>query len=86
MKIKLLLLCILAGVLFVSQVNALENNGKDDVKYAALTQKDLDALPVEKRASVLDELGFIHEYGLNVPMNREQALQYYKQACELGGN
>ncbi len=40
----------------------------------------------KKRASVLDELGFIHEYGLNVPMNREQALQYYKLACELGGN
>ncbi|EKD8774874.1 sel1 repeat family protein, partial [Salmonella enterica] len=79
-------LCILAGVLFVSQVNASANNGKDDVKYAALTQKDLDALPVEKRASVLDELGFIHEYGLSVPMNRERALQYYKQACELGGN
>ncbi|EAZ7781886.1 sel1 repeat family protein, partial [Salmonella enterica] len=39
MKIKLLSLCILAGVLFVSQVNALENNGKYDVKYAALTQK-----------------------------------------------
>ncbi|EBV2146238.1 sel1 repeat family protein, partial [Salmonella enterica subsp. enterica serovar Mikawasima] len=86
MEIKFLSLCILAGVLFVSQVNASANNGKDDVKYAALTQKDLDALPVEKRASVLDELGFIHEYGLNVPMNREQALQYYKQACELGGN
>ncbi|EDR7756746.1 sel1 repeat family protein, partial [Salmonella enterica subsp. enterica serovar Typhi] len=79
-------LCILAGVLFANQVNASENNSKDDVKYAALTQKDFDALPVEKRASVLDELGFIHEYGLNVPMNREQALQYYKQACELGGN
>lgn len=86
MEIKFLSLCILAGVLFVSQVNASANNGKDDVKYAALTQKDLDALPVEKRASFLDELGFIHEYGLNVPMNREQALQYYKQACELGGN
>ncbi|HGA5092866.1 TPA: hypothetical protein ACIU8P_002716, partial [Salmonella enterica subsp. enterica serovar Orientalis] len=86
MEIKYLSLCILAGILFVSQVNASENNGKDDVKYAALTQKDLDALPVEKRASVLDELGFIHEYGLGVPMNREQALQYYKQACELGGN
>lgn len=40
----------------------------------------------KKRASVLDELGFIHEYGLSVPMNRERALQYYKQACELGGN
>ncbi|TMX27527.1 sel1 repeat family protein, partial [Salmonella enterica subsp. enterica serovar Typhimurium] len=86
MEIKFLSLCILAGVLFVSQVNASANNGKDDVKYAALTQKDLDALPVEKRASVLDELGFIHEYGLSVPMNRERALQYYKQACELGGN
>ncbi|EIP8940208.1 hypothetical protein KGW70_000797, partial [Salmonella enterica subsp. enterica serovar Muenchen] len=54
MEIKYLSLCILAGILFVSQVNASENNGKDDVKYAALTQKDLDALPVEKRASVLD--------------------------------
>ncbi|EGR8265263.1 sel1 repeat family protein, partial [Salmonella enterica subsp. enterica serovar Cerro] len=86
MEIKYLSLCILAGILFVSQVNASENNGKDDVKYAALTQKDLDALPVEKRASVLDELGFIHEYGIGVPMNRERALQYYKQACELGGN
>lgn len=86
MEIKYLSLCILVGILFVSQVNASANNGKDDVKYAALTQKDLDALPVEKRASVLDELGFIHEYGLNVPMNRERALQYYKQACELGGN
>lgn len=51
MEIKFLSLCILAGVLFVSQVNASANNGKDDVKYAALTQKDLDALPVEKRAS-----------------------------------
>ncbi|HGA5755725.1 TPA: tetratricopeptide repeat protein, partial [Salmonella enterica subsp. enterica serovar Liverpool] len=69
-----------------NQVNASENNSKDDVKYAALTQKDIDALPVEKRASVLDELGFIHEYGIGVPMNRERALQYYKQACELGGN
>ncbi|EAO2392057.1 sel1 repeat family protein, partial [Salmonella enterica] len=86
MEIKYLSLCIVAGILFVSQVNASENNGKDDVKYAALTQKDIDALPVEKRASVLDELGFIHEYGIGVPMNREQALQYYKQACELGGN
>ncbi|MCU7121802.1 SEL1-like repeat protein [Salmonella enterica] len=86
MKIKFLSLCILAGILFVSQVNASENNGKDDVKYAALTKKDIDALPVEKRASVLDELGFIHEYGIGVPMNRERALQYYKQACELGGN
>lgn len=45
MEIKCLSLCILAGILFVSQVNASENNGKDDVKYAALTQKDLDALP-----------------------------------------
>ncbi|MGO0303328.1 tetratricopeptide repeat protein, partial [Salmonella enterica] len=86
MEIKYLSSCILAGILFVSQVNASENNGKDDVKYATLTQKDLDALPVEKRASVLDELGFIHEYGIGVPMNRERALQYYKQACELGGN
>ncbi|ECP5089785.1 sel1 repeat family protein, partial [Salmonella enterica] len=31
MKIKFLSLCILAGVLFVSQVNASANNGKDDV-------------------------------------------------------
>lgn len=62
MKIKLLSLCILAGVLFVSQVNALENNGKDDVKYAALTQKDLDALPVEK------ELRFWMNWGLSMNM------------------
>lgn len=57
MEIKYLSLCILAGILFVSQVNASDNNGKDDVKYAALTQKDLDALPVEKRASVLMNWG-----------------------------
>ncbi|EAQ7411064.1 sel1 repeat family protein, partial [Salmonella enterica] len=29
MEIKFLSLCILAGVLFVSQVNASANNGKD---------------------------------------------------------
>lgn len=50
MEIKFLSLCILAGVLFANQVNASENNSKDDVKYAALTQKDLDALPVEKKS------------------------------------
>lgn len=50
MEIKFLSLCILAGVLFVNQVNASENNSKDDVKYAALTQKDLDALPVGKKS------------------------------------
>ncbi len=50
-----------------------------------LPRSDLDALPVEKRElRFLDELGFIHEYGLGVPMNREQALRYYKQAWELG--
>ncbi len=42
----------------------LNNNGKDDVKYAALTQKDLDALPVEKRARFWMNWGFIHEYGI----------------------
>lgn len=60
MEIKFLSLCILAGVLFVSQVNASANNGKDDVKYAALTQKDLDALPVEK------ELRFWMNWGLSM--------------------
>lgn len=60
MEIKFLSLCILAGVLFVNQVNASENNSKDDVKYAALTQKDLDALPVEK------ELRFWMNWGLSM--------------------
>ncbi len=43
MEIKYLSLCILAGIFICSRVNASDNNGKDDVKYAALTQKDLDA-------------------------------------------
>lgn len=60
MKIKFLSLCILAGVLFANRVNASENNSKDDVKYAALTQKDFDALPVEK------ELRFWMNWGLSM--------------------
>lgn len=39
-----------------------------------------------QKASTLDEQGFIYEYGIGVPMDSERALQYYQQACELGGN
>lgn len=47
-------------VFYLLAVNASANNGKDDVKYAALTQKDLDALPVEK------ELRFWMNWGLSM--------------------
>lgn len=39
-----------------------------------------------QKAASLDEQGFIHEYGIGMPVDNEQALQYYRQACELGGN
>lgn len=39
-----------------------------------------------QKAPILDEQGFIYEYGIGVPMDSERALQYYQQACELGGS
>ncbi len=33
-----------------------------------------------------DALGFNAEYGIDTPVNLEKALQYYKEACDKGGN
>lgn len=62
------------------------------VKYlfllvAALFINQVNASEGEnQKASTLDEQGFIYEYGIGVPMDSKRALQYYQQACELGGS
>lgn len=51
---------------------------------AALDQ--LKALGKQNEPHALAVLGFIYEYGITGSVNIPQALQYYQQACEQGGD
>lgn len=46
----------------------------------------LKALGKQNEPQALAVLGFIYEYGISEATNIPQALQYYQQACEQGGN
>ncbi len=66
----------------------------DDVDslYDRLEQQDNTALTaltdVAKRQDpyALSVLGFVYEFGVSVPKNIQQAIDYYQQACALGGD
>lgn len=66
----------------------------DDVDslYDRLEQQDNTALTaltdLAKRQDpyALSVLGFVYEFGVSVPKNIQQAIDYYQQACEQGGD
>lgn len=63
-----------------------------DRLYDRLEQQDTTALTaltdLAKRQDpyALSVLGFIYEFGVSVPKNTQQAIDYYQQACALGGD
>ncbi|HGM5490081.1 TPA: tetratricopeptide repeat protein [Serratia fonticola] len=66
----------------------------DDVDrlYDRVEQQDIAALNSltelgdKNNPQALAMLGFIYEFGVSVPKNIEQAIDYYQKACELGGS
>lgn len=87
-KGKWRILCLL-GFSFVSVCQA---NNDIDTLYNRIAQKDVQALnklktlAKDNNAQALAELGFIYEYGVAVPIDIAQAIKYYEQACNLGGD
>ncbi|MEI7221386.1 SEL1-like repeat protein [Pectobacterium carotovorum] len=83
---------VLATLIGLSAVSISQANDKIDTLYKRLTQQDaaaltaLTALAKDNDPQALSTLGFIYEYGITVPQNTIQALQYYQQACEIDGN
>ncbi|MBN3179842.1 tetratricopeptide repeat protein [Pectobacterium parmentieri] len=83
---------IIASLLSLSAMSISQANDKIDALYERLTQQDthaltaLTALAKDSDPRALSTLGFIYEYGITVPQNTTQALQYYQQACEIDGN
>lgn len=63
-----------------------------DRLYDRLEQQDNTALTaltdLAKRQDphALSLLGFVYEFGVSVPKNIQQAIDYYQQACALGGD
>lgn len=63
-----------------------------DRLYDRLEQQDTTALTaltdLAKRQDphALSVLGFVYEFGVSVPKNTQQAIDYYQQACALGGD
>ncbi|WP_264624188.1 SEL1-like repeat protein [Candidatus Symbiopectobacterium sp. NZEC135] len=64
----------------------------DDVDslYDRLEQQDNTALTAltdvatRQDPYALSVLGFVYEFGVSVPKNIQQAIDYYQQACEQG--
>ncbi|WP_261847661.1 sel1 repeat family protein [Pectobacterium araliae] len=83
---------MIAALLSLSTVSISQANDKIEALYERLTQQDahaltaLTALAKDNDPQALNTLGFIYEYGIDVPQNTPQAIQYYQQACEIGGN
>ncbi|MBT9185359.1 sel1 repeat family protein [Pectobacterium punjabense] len=83
---------IIATLLSLSAVSISPANDKIEAIYERLTQQDthaltaLTALAKDRDSQALSTLGFIYEYGIIVPQDTTQALQYYQQACEIDGN
>ncbi|KHS77317.1 tetratricopeptide repeat protein [Pectobacterium brasiliense] len=83
---------VIATLIGLSAISISQANDKVDTLYERLTQQDVDALTAlttlakDNDPQALSTLGFIYEYGITVPQNTTQALQYYQQACEIGGN
>ncbi len=82
-------LLLLLGLSFASVCLA----GDDiDALYSRIAQKDvqalneLKALAKDNNAQALAELGFVYEYGVSVSVDIPQAIKYYEQACDLGGD
>ncbi|MFJ5349492.1 tetratricopeptide repeat protein [Pectobacterium parvum] len=83
---------VIATLIGLSAASISQANGKVDTLYERLTQQDATALTAlttlakDNDPQALSTLGFIYEYGITVPQNTTQALQYYQQACEIDGN
>ncbi|WP_174872413.1 SEL1-like repeat protein [Pectobacterium polaris] len=83
---------VIATLIGLSAASISQANDKIDALYERLTQQDataltaLTALAKDNDPQALSTLGFIYEYGITVPQNTAQALQYYQQACEIDGN
>lgn len=47
---------------------------------------ELNLLAKQQNPHALSTLGFIYEHGVNTPKDVLKAIDYYQQACELGGD
>ncbi|EEC5263985.1 sel1 repeat family protein [Salmonella enterica subsp. enterica] len=80
--------------LFLSLSVATACYAADDVEgyYHSLTMGEtkalagLQALAKAKDPEALSTLGFVYEYGISTPVDVEKAINYYTQACDLGGH
>lgn len=86
---KKTMLALLLGL----SCSALAQEADDaDRLYDRLEQQDNTALTVltdlAKRQDphARSVLGFVYEFGVSVPKNIQQAIDYYQQACALGGD
>lgn len=81
----LMLLLSLSCSAFAEDTNDVER------LYDRLEQQDVVALTalidLAKHADprALSTLGFVYEFGVSVPKDTQQAIDYYQQACALGG-
>lgn len=80
-------------LLFGTSIPAFGHLGDEvDRLYDRVEQSDTAALNSLKGlgnkndAQALVALGFIYEFGVSVPKNVGQAIDYYQKACSLGGN
>ncbi|WP_368882908.1 tetratricopeptide repeat protein [Proteus mirabilis] len=87
LKLKLLMMILLSsGMSFGSSNNTIEFLLTEQENSSSDAIAELNLLAKQQDPHALSTLGFIYEHGINTPKDVLKAIDYYQQACELGGD
>ncbi|OBU11258.1 SEL1-like repeat protein [Morganella psychrotolerans] len=77
---------LLSGVAFADSNKEIERLLTDHEDGSLNAIAELNLLAKERDPHALSTLGFIYEHGINTPKDVLKAIDYYQQACDLGGD
>lgn len=87
LKLQLSIIILLSsGMAFSASNKTIESLLMEQENSSSNAIAELNLLAKQHDSHALSTLGFIYEHGINTPKDVLKAIDYYQQACDLGGD